>query len=72
MSEKKTAQDILKFLANENDEVEITHATTVLSMAICSLAVQYGLPKERLLIGMSMAYDAYKAELEIPENTQCH
>ena len=67
-----SATDILRFLANENDEVDMIHATTVLSMAICSLAVQYGLSKERLMHGMGVTYDAYKVKFSRPEGESCH
>lgn len=74
MSERKQirADEILEFMATEDKEMNVAEAMASLSMALCQLAVVQKMPKEKIMLGMSMAYDKYVEMISIPEGAQCH
>ncbi len=72
MTDKIRANDVLDFLASGGENVDVAHALTVLSMALCQIAVVQGIPKENVLSGMGATYDAYANKYTVPEGTQCH
>jgi hypothetical protein len=74
MTERKQirANEILEFMATEDKEMSVAEAMASLSMALCQLAVTQRMPKENIMLGMSMSYDKYVEMISIPEGTQCH